>query len=284
MKNIRHLLKELAAQESDLPGKQFLAPAVQGGRVRLRMSGIIYTFEIEPRGFEGWGIFKATAPGKAQLMEPAAFLQIAQYLEQFPQARLWLTYPLRGQTWLAYPMNESDWRQRTGTVKPVVVHLVGEGGKFEPVVVRWDGKNGWFEACDRRADPLPTEQLRTELKRLTHPKNLSFKGLTPEMRTVYEQVATKMAEFNTNWQHYQDEKRLQAALKMGGGELQSFQESGDEYWTVHWTTRTGEQHTSAICKQDLTVFSSGICLSGRDRDFDLQSLIGVIENQDEWFD
>lgn len=40
------------------------------------------------------------------------------------------------------------------------------------------------------------------------------------------------------------------------------------------------RHTSAIAKADLTVVSSGICLSGRDRDFDLQSLVGVIEHQE----
>jgi hypothetical protein len=38
--------------------------------------------------------------------------------------------------------------------------------------------------------------------------------------------------------------------------------------------------TSAIAKTDLTVVSSGICLSGRVRDFDLQSLVGVMEQQD----
>lgn len=67
---------------------------------------------------------------------------------------------------------------------------------------------------------------------------------------------------------------------MGGGELQQFHDRGD-YWTVDWTTTDGVRHSSAIAKSELTVISSGICLSGRDRDFDLtirNSLLVAIEN------
>ena len=78
-----------------------------------------------------------------------------------------------------------------------------------------------------------------------------------------------------------EERRLRDALHMGGGELRDFRDRGD-FWQVEWTTRNGEHHTSAISKNDLTVISSGICLSGGDRNFDLQSLVGVIEAQDKW--
>lgn len=78
-----------------------------------------------------------------------------------------------------------------------------------------------------------------------------------------------------------DEGRLRDALHMGGGELREFRDRG-EFWQVEWTTRNGEHHTSAISKGDLTVISSGICLSGGDRNFDLQSLVGVIEARDNW--
>lgn len=78
-----------------------------------------------------------------------------------------------------------------------------------------------------------------------------------------------------------DEGRLRDALHMGGGELREFRDRGD-FWQVEWMTRNGERHTSAISKDDLTVVSSGICLSGYDRDFDLQSLVGVIESRDRW--
>ena len=41
-------------------------------------------------------------------------------------------------------------------------------------------------------------------------------------------------------------------------------------------------YSSAIYKGDLTVISSGICLSRGDRNFDLQSLVGVIEVRENW--
>jgi hypothetical protein len=72
------------------------------------------------------------------------------------------------------------------------------------------------------------------------------------------------------------EARLRGALRTGGGSLRDYSDRG-EYWLVEWTTRDGERHTSAIAKADLTVISSGVCLSGRDHDFDLQSLVAVIE-------
>ncbi|MGK7929087.1 MAG: hypothetical protein AB4290_28270 [Spirulina sp.] len=72
-----------------------------------------------------------------------------------------------------------------------------------------------------------------------------------------------------------DENRLREALQQGGGQLQNYRDRGD-YWQVEWRTADGHLHSSAIDKIDLTVVSSGVCLSGRDRDFDLQSLVGVM--------
>lgn len=276
MTDIRKLLHSIASAEAQLQSTQFLAPCVKGGRVRTRVAGMVYTFTPKPRDFEGWGIFQPADEQTARLVEEAELPQIAAYLQHFQIVRLRLVYRLQSQTWLAYPVNEADVRQRFKVIKPVLVHLVTQGVAFEQIVARWNGNSCWFEEVDRRADPTIAESLQTALKQLIGVEELQFKGITPEMRSLYELVSQRTEGFA---QPQRDEKRLRQALKLGGGELHQFYDRGD-YWTVDWMTADSTRHTSAIAKDDLTVVSSGICLSGRDRDFDLQSLVGVMEHQE----
>ncbi|OUL20400.1 hypothetical protein BV378_29945 [Nostoc sp. RF31YmG] len=277
MTDIRKLINQIASAEAQLCATQFIAPCVKGGRVRTRVAGMVYTFTPKPSQFEGWGIFQPVDAKTATVVEEADLPQIAEYLQNFPQIRLRLAHKLQGITWLAYPVNEVDMRQRLKVVKPIAVHLVTEGVVFEQIIARWNGQSCWFEEIDRRTDPVIVETLQSAVKQLTPTEELQFKGITPEIRTVYELATRRIEGFA---QPQQDEKRLRKALQLGGGELREFQDRGD-YWTVDWTTADGVRHSSAIAKTDLTVISSGICLSGRDRDFDLQSLVAVMEQQ-EW--
>ncbi|MBW4472334.1 MAG: hypothetical protein KME45_18305 [Stenomitos rutilans HA7619-LM2] len=276
MTDIHKLLNQIASAEAQLRSTQFLAPCVRGGRVHTRVAGMVYTFTPQPQVFEGWGIFQPVNEQTATLVEEAELPQISTYLQQFSTIRLRLAYRLQRQTWLAYPVNEADMRQRFKVVKPLPVHLVTEGVAFEQILARWNGNSCWFAEVDRRADPTTAETLQFNLKQLISVENLQFKGMTPEMRTLYELATQQIEGFA---QPHRDEKQLRQALKLGGGELHQFQVRGD-YWTVDWTTSDGIHHTSAIAKDDLTVVSSGICLSGRDRDFDLQSLVGVMEERE----
>ncbi|MEG4578045.1 hypothetical protein QUA71_00160 [Microcoleus sp. MON1_C5] len=276
MADIRNLISQLAAQETHLCDTKFLAPCTRGGRVRTRVAGMVCTFKPKPRNFEGWGIFQPVNEKIAEVVEEPTLPQLTEYLQLLVPIRLQLVGALQGQTWLAYPVNESDAKQRFGVAKPLPVHLVNDGASFEPIIARWDGQSWWFEDIDRRADPLPSEELRKGLNKVISPQEIRFKGMTPKMRTVYELVAQQTEEFSEKFQQRRDENRLREALQMGGGELREFRDR-DDYWLIEWTAGNGDRHTSAIAKNDLTVVSAGICLSGLDRNFDLQSLVGVIE-------
>nr|WP_240038779.1 MULTISPECIES: hypothetical protein [Okeania] len=255
---------------------QFLAPCIRNGRVKTKVAGMVYTFQTQPKKIEGWGIFQPINDKIAKFVEEPNLPQLEEYFQLLKPLRLFLACQLKGQKWLAYPTNESDAKQRFGFAKPIAVHIVTEGAMFESIIARFDGSSWWFEDIDRRADPFVAEQLREAFKNITPLKEVRFKGITPEMKTVYDLVARQKEEFMKQMQQQRDEKQLREALEMGGGELQDFRDRST-YWQVEWVTRDGERHSSAIEKNDLTVVSAGICLSGGDRHFDLQSLVGVVK-------
>lgn len=288
MADIRDLLNRLAAEEENLRSRRFLAPCVRGGQVRTSVARLLYTFTPRPREFEGWGIFQPVNEHEAQVVKDAGLVRVTEYLSLFPIMRLRLAYKLSGQAWLAYPTNESDMRQRfpSQTVQPILVQLVGEGQEFEQAIAHHLGGSWWFEELDRRASPLEAEGLREALRNGTAPEELALKGLTPEMRACYSLVfrreelgRERKLQREQRRRGSRDEARLRGALGFGGGDLRSFRDRGD-YWLVEWMARNGELHTSAIAKSDLTVISAGICLSGEDQKFDLQSLVGVVDG--EW--
>jgi hypothetical protein len=322
-KDVLDILSRVAAEEASFRDTRFVAPCVPGGRVRARIAGLVRTFAPRPPEFGGWGVFTPDGDATARLVEEADLPLVAAYLSAFPVLRLRLVRALSGQTWLAYPVSESDMAQRFGgAARPAPVHLVTEGAPFEIVTARGVGGSWWFEDVDRRADPMQADRLRDAFRALTEPADLRFPGLTPEMRTAYDLAAQQDDRFARRRQEQAqraarqaaadarrqartaanafhrdgfpltrggngprnagDEGRLRNALAVGGGALHDYSDRG-EYWLVEWATGDGTRHTSAIAKADLTVVSSGVCLSGRDRDFDLQSLVRVIE-QGTWGD
>jgi hypothetical protein len=253
MAGINALLARLIAAEDALMATEIIAPTVPGGRIQTRIDGLIRQFRVEPREFEGWGRFRPRDARHAALVGAASAHRVEAWLRLLPVRRLRLVAPLRGRTWLAC----DD--------RPATVHLVEEGRPFDPIVAR---DRCWFERIDRREDPRIAERLREAAAERLALERLRFPGLTPEMRAAYE-IACPAPDHRA---------RLQDALAIGGGVLDDYHDHG-ELWTVEWTGRDGQRHSSAISPGDLTVLSAGICLSGRDGDFDLQSLVGVCAGQ-----
>ncbi len=281
MIDVQKLIGELARQEQDLRGRRFLAPRVQGGRVRTRVAGMVYTFRAQPDDCQGWGVFQPRDARVAQWLEQAQPHQVGRYLGLLLPVRLHLLFPLHDASWLAYPVNESDARQRLGNCRPATVHLVTGGATLETVLARWDGAAFWFEATDRGADPRLAEQARHALNRDVPADTLRVKGLTPELRTGYALARDRHGARRVRERLRGDHARLRRALAFAGGELEDFQDRGG-HWAVRWRTSDGRSHHSAIAKADLSVIGAGICLDGQDRRFDLQSLVGVVARAPEW--
>ncbi len=268
--DIHSLLDRMEAAEEAFLHTEFLAPVLPGGRVRVRIAGVICTLRVTGQAEPGWAILKPLSSARldrALVVDRPSLSQIRDYLALFPEVHL-LLVARSDRQWLALPAHRGDSRfEITG---PVRVHLVTGAEPFQRIVARFDGGLFWFQEVDRRRSPAVAAYLRTALAAETPPEDLHKPTLTAEERAAYALAYEALEAALRD----RVEVRLSEALAHGGAELASYIEREDAY-TVSFTV-DGQEHRSTVRKDDLTVLVAGVCLAGQDRRFDLQSLVGVV--------
>lgn len=265
---IEDLLKKLEAAEQEFLSREALAPLLPRRAVQVRIAGIVCSLKVEGKPFTGWAILQPLAVDRARIVRPATLAEVKAYLKLFPSVRL-ITVVRDRATWLALPAHAGDTRIQLD--QPAPVWLAEEGIQpFETIVARFDGSFFWYERRESRSNPAIASYLRQALTEDTPPDQLHKLGLTAEERAAYAWVC-KLAEDARLREH---EVRLADALQHASGRLLSFIERDDRYTVTYEVD--GERHVSNVGKRDLSVLTSGICLSGRDSDFDLTSIVSVM--------
>jgi hypothetical protein len=265
-RRVHDLLNRLAAAEDRFLQSDFLAPALRGGVVHVRIAGVICRLATEA-DFEGWGVFRPTGPAAARLLRPATLAERRRYLELLPRRLLILCQQER-RSWLAWPAHHGP------ESAPVTVRLVEDLERFETVAARFDGVQCWFEGADERGDPAAAAYLRESLRKMTPPEEVRRPGLTAGQRAAYALAH----ELRRQAERDRTEDRLRAALAHAGADLGGYLEREDGFRVEFQVD--GRRHISVVGKRDLSVQLAGICLSGEDHHFDLQSLVGVLREAD----
>lgn len=270
-KKIHDALDRLAAEERKFVDAEFLAPVLRGGRVGVRIAGVVCQMRASPADFEGFGVFRATSHAAASLVREAKLSERRKYLQLFPRVLLVVSSRTPKAT-RAVPSNEPD--ARFSVDGEIPLRLVDEAELFDTIVARFDGSQFWFDELDPRADPAAAPYLREALAKMADPKRLARPALTPGHRAAYllnyrERLSSIVEDERTR-----HERRLRDALEHAGASLRDFSEHQNEYRVTYEVD--GRRHVSVVRKDNLTVQTAGICLSGRDRDFDLGSLVGVL--------
>jgi len=262
------LFDKLEAQEQSFVRREVLAPVLPGRGVTVRIAGIVCQLKIDDARFSGWAVLQPLGTNKARIVRKATRGEVQKYLELLPLVRL-IVVARDKSTLHALPAQSDDKRFNLTKAVPV---LLGEESvqPFDAVVTRFDGCNFWFEQRDARHSPLLAAYLRQSWHEAVAPEQLQKKGLSLEEKAAYAWAwqATEAGRRRG------EEQRIAKALSHAQGKLLSFIEREDVYtvtYRVHERT-----HTSTVRKDDLSVLTSGICLSGRDADFDLTSLVGVM--------
>lgn len=275
------LITKFAEHEKRLAEKNFLAPISVGGRVQVRVDGVVYDLFVDDKHFQGWGIFQMSAPGRARFVEAASMSLVNNYLKLFPRKRFVLIDRFNEQ-WFGISASNSDTRFSLEQPVPMRLLPLAAAIPLDTVNTRFDGSAFWFEGIDRRRDPKVATTLRRELESKTDPDEVRAAGMTPQERLVYR------IQFLRRYQQdlpVDDRTRIANALNHADANLEAFAYQGDgETATVRFMV-DGKLHSALINTSDMSVVASlGVCLQGRDRDFDLTSLVGVFReynNSDE---
>lgn len=270
--NIAEVLKRLEAAERDFLAREVLAPVLAGRGVRVRIAGVVCSLRVDDPSdhpsFEGWAVLRPLALDRARIVRPARLAEVAAYLRLFPAVRL-IALARAGRSWHALPASGGDRRVRIE--RPVPVAFVEDGVQpFETLVARFDGARFWYARRDGRRNPALAAYLRQALNEETPPERVRKQGLSAEERAAYAWAwglleAARQAGIAG---------QLADALMHAGGRLVDFTER-DESYTVAYLVGDA-RHISTIRKDDLSVLTAGICLAGRDHDFDLTSLVSVM--------
>lgn len=279
---IDDLLDKLAAAEQEFEGREFLAPLIGANRVQVRIAGIICQIRITrnmPRDYHGWAILRALSTKEAAFERQANLGEIDAYLRLFPAVRL-ILLQRREQHWLAIPAHRGD--RRFQIQGPAALWLAEEAlDRFDTVMASFDGLLFWYRGRDVTRNPALGAYLRQEIIRQgdknlpPSPESLHKPGLSAEERDAYALARAMIIEERRD----RVELRLTEALDHAGAELRDYSERGDAYLVRYVVD--GRPHVTTVRKDDLSVMTAGICLAGRDRHFDLSSLVGVLREAEQ---
>ena len=266
--DIKELFAKVESAEKDFYNTEFVSPVVRDCKIRVRILGLVQEFRVL-EDFEGWAILKPRREipkqyrGEyVQVVGSPNPLQIETYLNQFPSTRVTLC-ERRKDGWYGFV--------HQGSGLEVKVLLADGVSLFDTVLVHYDQVNCWFAGIDRSTHPSFAECLREILNKSTSPDKLDIRGLIPFYRKAYQW------QFFLRKEHLEEVtlETIKKAVEHGTGKFLSYIERSDSY--VVTFSLDGEEFRSTIMKKNFEVISAGICLSGTDHKFDLQSLISVIK-------
>ncbi|HEY3999627.1 MAG TPA: hypothetical protein VGO93_12215 [Candidatus Xenobia bacterium] len=249
MRSFDPVLAGLIASERRAVGRLLVAPVAARGRVRVDIGGMAWMGR-PPQGYSGWGVFRIETDRKLTLVREAGAADIERYALQHRRGRAVL---------VGLPGVVHDFRAAVFEVE-----LCPALEPFDTVEYIDDGATCWYVETGR------TDAWSQELQAARR----TGRGPDPRWTERQAQLYELSRTFDTRSGLL--EGRLRRALGVAGARLDAFQEGNAGQVQVRWT-RYGSTFNTTVRGDSLQVVSSGICLSGRDSDFDMTSIVPVME-------
>lgn len=259
--------------------EEFVAPLPAGNIELLSVQGgYPYWFDVmnnEP----GWkrlkpiqtlvgGRMNRKGINHVEIVGQAQPYEIEEYLNQLPHFHVIALYPNSEGSWLCLPYSKADAKQRGWDGSPKVFTLCPEN--IEPLdVVRVANLAGSFIYHDM--SKLVLEAFRAkELLRQTENET----SLNPEFWQAFKMCIERLNMLRQKERVKTLDDRLVESLGFVGAELISYQEVDGGFEVTY--KYEGMTWTLPRVGSDLRIQVAGICLSGRDYEHSLSSIVNVM--------
>lgn len=258
-----NLFDKLLMSEKEFSSQEFLAPVLRGQKIKIKLNNVVMDLRVNPAEFQGWGIFKTNDFKTALRIREADTFERGAYLDLFPAIRAVVVKS--GDDFYGLPLPDARFKI-TGMIP---IQLPEELEQFEVVRLSYDGNNFWFDHILGEYT-FQSDYMRTCFSNNVLTKDLHYNGLLKEHADAYDFAKNEIKRLTEQ----SFDGRIQAAVRRGGGLYKSHKQITKNQFTVTYDIN-GQSFTSTV-NNKLNVESAGICLSGTDRQFDLQSLMGVL--------
>ena len=282
------LIDKIHKQVQDFHGQEFLAPYLGDNKIQVRIKGLVLTLRIrEPRFYKVMDrllVWVTNDGHTADPVGPASPRELREYINLFPSVRLLVTRIEGNRMWGIQSRTGTGKVQFTGEVPIINLQPLLFVDLFDEVSCCFDGTTFFCgEAIiDDPGSMMVAAKLREEIqdRRFTYNNetSLAARYMRPEHEIAFRIAWNRLIEDAKGMV----ETILGNAVSHAGGQLKGYKQDEDTYKV---TIKVDDQEfRNVVVSQDMEVISAGICLSGQDRIFDLQSLVSVFREGQSKYD
>jgi len=275
---IADIMTEMVELERQLSDSEFVATYL-GGPIVTRVGGIVYKFRPQdyhtPHGCYLW---RPKDTRTVRYTRQLDLVERQRFLNKFPKMIVIAVAKIDNH-WIVVPWNLEEAGKRFGIMGITEAHLVRGVEPFDVIEV---AMTPMPVMIDRARQILPWAH-DIDLEHAAGTAEMvaaRIQGITPEGRLALQYLFKTSEELKQS----QEENRIRMALGCMNADLLSYVEQDETHLVVKWKFQ-GLEYRTVVQKDDLEVVSAGICLSGKDRKFDLTTIVSVMkERQQRWGD
>lgn len=265
MKYYEALQNKLKEEERAMH-REFVAPAVPGCKIRVRIGRMTMDCPQVFENFSGWGVFRILSAYRAALAREAEAWEKEEYTRDLPRRSLRLLHKAPNGAWWALDVEKNAL---------CALNLAEGLLPFDRSTAAFDGSNWWHVAPDLSGSPQTARLMRRSLEAGESPESLAIPGLKPHDLLIYSRVFA----LGSSQGSAVSQEKIREALKLGNARMLKLEKSGENFM-VTW--QKGQTVLSSLVDKRLSVITAGRCLSGLDAQHDITSLASLMPDRETY--